>query len=239
MSVACPSFFAALSSGLCRTVDHYCERTSDAWLAEPINALTNLAFLVAGWAAWRLFSRHSALSEDRLLAVVIFVIPVVGLGSFLFHTIATRWAEWGDVIPILIFMLLYLWLAMTRFFDWPLWLKLAIFSTFFFATFGLEAVVPGRVLWGGAMYLPTVAAFLFLGVASARWTGRVQKTFLLAVAVFMLAFTFRTLDTPLCAYLPIGTHFMWHLLNAALLYLLVRAMTLHGSRVGLAVASAK
>ncbi len=239
MSVTCLSFFAALSPGLCRAVDHYCERTSDSWHAEPINALTNLAFLAAGWAAWRLFTRRSALSEDRLLAVVIFVIPMVGLGSLTFHTIATRWAEWGDVIPILIFMLLYLWLAMTRFFGWPIWLKLAIFSTFFFATVGLEAVVPGRVLWGGAMYLPTVVAFLALGVAPARWTGSAQKIFLLAVAVFMLAFTFRTLDTPLCTNLPFGTHFLWHLLNAALLYLLVRAMTLHGSRVRLGAMPAK
>ena len=238
MSLICPSFFASLSPGLCRAVDHYCERTSDAWHAEPINAATNLAFLIAGWAAWRLAVRRSALGEDRLLAMVIAVIPIIGFGSFTFHTLATRWAEWADVIPILIFMLLYLWLAMTRFFGLPIWLKLALLSVFFVATFGLEAAVPGTVLWGGAMYLPTLVALLAMGVAPARWAAGTQRTVLLAVAVFMLSFTLRTLDAPLCAVLPFGTHFLWHVLNAALLYLLTRAAILHGStaRVGATLA---
>lgn len=227
MSLACPSFIASISPDLCRAVDHYCERTSDAWNAEPINAATNLAFLIAGWAAWRLAVRHSALAEDRLLAVVIAVIPIVGFGSFTFHTLATRWAEWIDVIPILVFMLLYLWLAMTRFFGWPVLLKLAILSAFFFATFGLEAAVPGTVLWGGAMYLPTTAAFLAMGMAPNRWAVSARSAFLLAAVVFMLSFTLRTLDAPLCAALPFGTHFLWHILNAALLYLLARTATLH------------
>ena len=234
MSMICPSIFASLNPGLCRAVDHYCERTSEAWHAEPINAATNLAFLIAGWAAWRLAVKHAALGKDRLLAVVIAVIPIIGVGSFTFHTLATRWAEWIDVIPILIFMLLYLWLAMTRFFGWAAWLRVLILSAFFFATFALEFAVPGTILWGGAMYLPTVAAFLAMGLAPTRWVEGAQRSFLLAVSVFMPSFTLRTLDAPLCTSLPFGTHFLWHVLNAALLYLLVRAAILHGSiaRVG-------
>ncbi len=222
-----PSFFASLDANLGRAVDHYCERTIDAWNAEPINAATNVAFLIAGWAAWRLAVRRSALAGDRLLAVIIAVIPIVGLGSFSFHILATRWAEWIDVVPILVFMLLYLWLTMSRFFGWPVLLKLAALSAFFLATFALEAAVPGTVLWGGAMYLPTIAAFLVMGLAPNRWTAGARGSFLLAAALFMLAFTLRTLDAPLCTALPFGTHFMWHVLNAALLYLLVRAAVLY------------
>ena len=48
-----PSFIASLSPGLCRAVDHYYERNRESWHAEPINALTNLAFLAASLAAWR------------------------------------------------------------------------------------------------------------------------------------------------------------------------------------------
>ena len=237
MSLTCPSFIVSLSPGLCRAVDHYCERTGDAWNAEPINAVTNVAFLIAGWAAWRLAVRHSALAGDRLLAVIIAVIPIVGFGSFTFHTLATRWAEWVDVIPILVFMLLYLWLAMSRFFGWPVLPKLAILSAFFLATFALEAAVPGTVLWGGAMYLPTIAAFLVMGLAPNRWTAGARGSFLLAAALFMLAFTLRTLDAPLCTALPFGTHFMWHVLNAALLYLLVRAAILHDPKARAGTAS--
>ncbi len=229
MSLACPSFIASISPDLCRAVDHYCERIGDAWNAEPINAATNVAFLIAGWAAWRLAARRSALDGDRLLAAVIAVIPIVGFGSFTFHTLATRWAEWIDVIPILVFMLLYLWLTMSRFFGWPVMLKLAAVSAFFIATFTLEVAVPGTVLWGGAMYLPTVAVFLAMGVAPRRWTRGARGTFLFSAALFLLAFRLRILDEPLCAALPFGTHFMWHILNAALLYILVRAAILHAA----------
>ena len=43
---------------------------------------------------------HILSGVDNIEALII-ISAVVGLGSFLFHTIATRWAEWGDVLPIL------------------------------------------------------------------------------------------------------------------------------------------
>ncbi|NJN40478.1 MAG: hypothetical protein HC807_06085 [Gammaproteobacteria bacterium] len=33
-----------------------------------------------------------------------------------------------------------------------------------------------------------------------------------------MSLTFRTLDRDLCAAIPLGTHFLWHLLNAVVLY---------------------
>jgi len=51
MSIACPSLIGSQYPELCAAVDHYCERTSSAFDAEPLNALTNAAFLVAAWGA--------------------------------------------------------------------------------------------------------------------------------------------------------------------------------------------
>jgi hypothetical protein len=227
MSAICPAFLAALDPALCRAVDHYCERVGNAWHAEPLNAVTNFAFVVAGWLVWRLATRRMRLAEDRLLTIVIAIIPAIGVGSFTFHTLATRWAEWIDVIPILLFMLLYVWLVMTRFFGWPGRVKLPILLAFLVATLTLEIAVPPSVLWGGAMYLPTIVALLGLAAAPARLVRRVRGSFCLAVPVFLLAFALRTLDAPLCDFLPFGTHFLWHLFNALLAYLLARAAILH------------
>ena len=41
-----------------RAIEMYCERTSAAWDAEPLNAVSNAAFFIAAWAAWRLNQRH-------------------------------------------------------------------------------------------------------------------------------------------------------------------------------------
>jgi len=229
LSAVCPWFILALDPELCRSVDHYCERTGSAFDAEPINALTNLAFLVAGFMAWRLQVAQRDGGGNGFVGSIIFVIPIIGLGSILFHTLALRWAEWGDVVPILVFMLLYLWLVARRFLGWAAWPSGLALSVFFAATLYLEAQIPGSFLWGGAMYLPTVIVLIILALILRRDRPAVGRSFLIAVGIFLMSFTARILDAPLCAHTSIGTHFLWHILNAVLLYLLVRIAILHAS----------
>jgi hypothetical protein len=222
MTLMCPSLIADHFPSLCISVDLYCERCSPALNAEPVNAFSNLAFLVAASAAWCLHARHPNSGGRRLIGYLILVMAAVGMGSFLFHTVATRWAEWGDVIPILAFILLYLWLVMTRFFQSPRWLAVALLLVFFAVTFYLEVGVPSDVLWGGALYLPTLFAIVAAGIVLRSRNPQAGRALLVAAGVFILAFTARTLDVPMCGAFPLGTHFLWHLLNALLLYLLVR-----------------
>jgi hypothetical protein len=41
--------------------------------------------------------RSDTTKDSNLLLVAVGTLPVVAVGSFPFHTIATRWAEWADV----------------------------------------------------------------------------------------------------------------------------------------------
>ena len=100
-------------------------------------------------------------------------------------------------------------------------------AAFFAVTYTLEAEVPGTFLWGGALYLPTVVVLIAVGVHLIRERIPAGRPFLGAVGMFLLSFTARTLDAPLCEIVPIGTHFLWHLLNALLLFLLARIAILH------------
>ena len=229
MSLACPSLIAALFTELCRAVQNYCERTSAALDAEPVNAVTNAAFLIAAWAAWRLQSRHRNAGAAELIRAMALCAAIVGLGSFLFHTVATRWAEWGDVLPILAFMLLFLWAALTCFFGWPVRAKLAALSLFFALTFTLEAVVPGAFLHGGALYAPALLTLIVIAAALSRRRPAAGIAAFAATGVFLLSLTARTLDAPICPAFPLGTHFLWHIFNAVLLYLLIRLVVLYGS----------
>lgn len=221
MSLQCPSIFAE-ASDLCRAIDHYCERTSPDLDAELVNAFTNGAFLVGAIVAWRLQASRPGDRAGFLIRALIVAMAVVGLGSFLFHTVGTRWAEWGDVIPILVFMLLYLWFVLTHLFAWPASWKVPALAVFCIATFSLEAWVPGDVLWGGALFVPTILTFIAIGVMLKRKDHPAANAMIAAIAMFFLAFTARSSDMPVCASFPLGTHFLWHLLNATLLYLLVR-----------------
>jgi len=218
---------ATLLESLSRSVDIYCERTSAAFDAEPLNALSNFAFLIAAYAAWKLRARRPDHSLGGAITALCIIIAVVGLGSFTFHTIATRWAEWVDVIPILVFMIVYCWLILTVFFEWPAWLKAAACLLLFAATFYLEAEEFSPILWGGAMYLPSL--FFMVAAGAGIWlrNAAAGQAFYAAAALFIVSFTARTLDMPLCNDFPIGTHYLWHVFNATVLYLLVRTLILH------------
>jgi Na+-translocating ferredoxin:NAD+ oxidoreductase RnfE subunit len=84
-------------------VDIYCERVSGDFLAEPINALTNLAFILVG-----LFILKGESFSGRILG---FVTILVGLGSLAFHTFATTWAATLDVAFIALFILVFAYLV--------------------------------------------------------------------------------------------------------------------------------
>ena len=98
-------------------IDLYCERTDASFWAEPANALTNVAFLIAAVAAFAQWRRQGECDggRDGPALALIGVVVAVGLGSFAFHTMATRGAMLADVIPIAIFIYGYLLLALRRF----------------------------------------------------------------------------------------------------------------------------
>src|SRR5690606_30823246 len=111
-----PSGGAAMNPSWTEHIFRYCERGQDpAFWAAPLNAISNGAFLVAAVAAGAALARppdtRARLAEWALVALVF----VIGVGSFLFHTFATRLAAITDTAPIGIFMLAYLCFALRRF----------------------------------------------------------------------------------------------------------------------------
>lgn len=226
--LACPSVVAAIDPGLCNAVDHYCERVGPEWYAEPINALTNVAFLLAAAGASYLLDQVKDAEPRRQLALLTYLMALVGLGSLLFHTIGTRWAEWGDVIPITLYLTLYLWIAFTHFFNMRIEWRIALIATIVGATFFAEARISPTVLYGGALYIPIVAALTAIGAVLLRQQPLVGGGVIAATAVFLVSLTVRTLDQPVCDdTFTIGTHFLWHVCNAIVLYILTTVAIVH------------
>src|SRR5687767_9820505 len=100
------------------SLDHYCERTDPSFWAEPLNALSNLGFIVAAWWLWRDAVRQSQVESEILL--LIGWAGATGVGSFLFHTFANTATFWLDVVPILLFVLTYTWVSARRVLRWSL-----------------------------------------------------------------------------------------------------------------------
>lgn len=227
MTVACPGFLVEAAPGLCQTVDAYCERTSDALDAEPLNALTNIGMLIAAWGAARLQRRYPNRDAAALITAMIAAIVAGGVGAFLFHTTATVWAVVLDVLPFLVFMLLVLWLTLTRFFAWSPLSAAAALAAFVAVIVGGGTLVPRGFLPAGAYYLLPLAVLAVVAVILALRRSPAGPSYLAATFVFAAAFAARELDGPLCGAIPSGTHFLWHLLAALLAFILIRAAILH------------
>lgn len=208
-------------------LDTYCERAGSAGLlAEPINLLTNAAFLIAALLAAR---RLAAVPDANLrnswdLGLLVLLLAAIGVGSALWHSIASGWAMLADVIPITLFINLYLlsfgWrvLRLRALALAGLWLGYQVLSL------GLVALAGPALLNGSVAYLPALAFLIGFWWVLRRRADRLAPTVLAACLLFLGSLSFRTLDLALCGVLPIGLHFLWHLLNALLLYLLLRGL---------------
>ena len=77
---------------------------------------------------------------------------------------------------------------------------------------------------GSLVYAPAVIAITGVGVHHYRTRDRARLVLLAAAGILVIAVFFRVIDRAACAALPLGTHFLWHLLTACALYALGRAL---------------
>ena len=221
----------------------YCERGLDGgWWAEPANAASNaaivLAAVMAGVRLWRQGTsgagheggRGPGEAERRWLGLLVALVAVIGLGSFLFHTVATRWAKLADVAPITLFMIAYLVTALRSFLACGWACTGASVVVFLGAGWiaGSATCGDGTACLNGSLgYLPALATLVIVGLAASPETAR-RGLLLGAAATFSVSLALRTLDLSLCASTSLlghrlGTHAAWHILNGVTLYWLLVA----------------
>ncbi|WP_208347535.1 ceramidase domain-containing protein [Pseudaestuariivita rosea] len=204
--------------------DAYCERTDLTYWSEPINAVTNAAFLIAALVMlWRL--RGTRLPLAYLL---VGILAAIGVGSYLFHTHATVWAVTADVVPIALFILVYVFVANYHYLNFGLWAALGAtllfipYAGMMIPIFNLIPITePSAAYWPVPLLILLYAAFL------GQRLPQVSRGLLIGALILIASLTFRTLDEPLCAALPLGTHFMWHILNGIMLGWMIEVYRKH------------
>ena len=195
-----------------RQIDGYCERLGPDYWAEPVNALTNLAFVIAAAIMW---PRVRGLPLAQALCVVL---AVIGVGSWLFHTHATAWAALADVLPILIYILVYIYAANRAYWGLrplPALGLTALFLPYAAATAPLFGMIPG--LGSSAGYAPVPLLIAIYALLLRHRLPQVARGLAIGAGLLIASLIFRTIDEPLCGVVPFGTHFMWHILNATML----------------------
>ncbi len=201
-------------------MDMYCERCGPEFWAEPLNALSNVSFLIAAFLAWRSAKRHRNLSPE--LQILIALAATVGVGSFLFHTFATEWAMYLDVVPILLFQLDFIWLYARR--------QMGLNSTksglllLLLLLSSLPLLALRDVMNGSLSYVPAWMLLTGFGCHHIRQAKSGPWQLLIAAILLFVALVFRTIDQAVCDTLPYGTHFLWHLINGVTFFLVMQSL---------------
>lgn len=211
-----------------RAIDSYCERTDPSYWSEPVNALTNLAFLVAAVWMWR---RH----DDRGSRVLSGILFVIGVGSWLFHTHATAWAAAADSLPILVFSLSYIYLANRDF--WGLGRGVSALGALAFVPYSallgsLFGALPFFEVSAGYWPLPALI-FAYAALLRGR-DAALGRDLAAGAAILCVSLAARSVDLSLCAAFPLGTHFLWHILNAVMLGWMIETRARAVARLGIA-----
>jgi hypothetical protein len=196
------------------SVDIYCERLEASFWAEPINAISNLSFIVAGFFLWRLRSSHS-----KLIATLVILI---GLGSFSFHTFANRLTGLLDVLAIALYLVAFAFLIPKQWSRNSILIQLGsivlLILSIVLAQLLISHLKPALPWLPPGVYLGAWLALIMFALVT-QYSNKAAARFLwLAVIVFPASLLSRQLDLPLCGSIG-GSHWLWHLLNGLTLFL--------------------
>lgn len=190
----------------------FCERRLCAWVVEPSNAWSNLAYVIAGLLIiWQSGNRW----RDARTAIGVGGV-LIGIGSFLFHATGIRVFEIVDVSTMYVISGLGLTFALKRWRGWSDAVALRFFVGCLLGSSALMIVTgnDGILVFGlelGAAVLIEFKLRTRNPPAAGRWMLAVVATFAVALLIWYL-----DLRGPLCApdnHVVTG-HAVWHTLTA-------------------------
>lgn len=194
-------------------IGYYCGRFSDGFAGELQNSLSNIAFVVAaalGFAIWR-----SNAKRDRFQLALVILAALIGVGSFTFHSAPSMLTLQFDLIPIQLFGLAAFFYLARREFELQVLGALLAIAVFFLARQGWVFIAPRGALGGGITHIPTVLLLVGCGIWLSIKGKKIGRHLIIAAGFYAAALATRTADLLVCNSFPLGVHWMWHILTAA------------------------
>ena len=198
----------------------YCETLTGYVLSQPLNAISNVAFLIAAWFAYKCLQDRGA----KRLYVLPILLAFVGISSAWWHITDSHLGDILDTFSIVVFASVAVIILLTRISK----SKPAI-ALSFVALLSLVFTTERSTALNGS--LPYVVLLVGLAIAGSIYIRKFPeaKVWLYSSLVtFFVAIVVRSTDIFLCPSIPFGTHFLWHILVAALGYQLIRLLGFNG-----------
>lgn len=197
----------------------HCERQNTQSFFEPLNSISNAAFLISAYYAHKYIKENKI--QDKNIQKLPYVIGLMGIGSFMFHSFRNQITNYADVIPIYFFIVFSIFIALQKLIKKKS-LVYSLIVTFGIVQLGIYFTLL-NYLYGSINYIATLTTLLILAYAIYRKYGKVLlQPMIFFITIFGVALIFRNIDFIICPYFRIGTHYMWHILIALTTYLGVK-----------------
>ncbi len=193
-------------------------RLDGAWgVAEPFNAVTAALFIaLAVFWAWRLCGRYR---RYPFLALCTPILLAGGIGGTLFHaTRASRIFFLMDVIPISVLALAgagYLAVRLMGHRAWR-WVFPAVGGYLACNILLFQILRMTNLQWRVNLSYALLAGVLLASVVAALWRTQFRHAgWVVAGGIsFTIAWFFRLVDQLMGLFLPMGSHWLWHIFGA-------------------------
>jgi len=192
---------------------------------EPLNTLTNIGFLVAAYLVFRLYWRDRDYKGKRMWDIYFLNLCMIfiGVGSISFHMYPSLYTELADTLFIILFIIVYFTSAMVRITSLSKFQVAVAMMAFVFTTNSLVRYFP-NAMNDSVAYLSSMGALIFIAFYLHIKRRAAATYFLIASVLGMVSLFFRVVDVEVCEEIPFGTHFIWHIMNSILLYILMKQL---------------
>lgn len=195
----------------------YCESGIGLFSTQPVNTISNIAIFISAYSVYQLIKiRHI---KNQIIRVLPLLVVLIGVGSILWHGIPNLLTSFADTLPISVLAIVSFFFLLNKLLT-NKGLVLGIFLLFIL----IEVPFILGILPSFNGFIPYLLVFIFgtfVSVGVARMYNLLAQL-VPVVIIFAIALLFRTIDTTICPTFPIGTHFIWHILNAFAFYWLIR-----------------
>ncbi|MBC7690871.1 MAG: ceramidase domain-containing protein [Methylotenera sp.] len=201
----------------------FCEANLCAWIRQPANTWSNIAFILVGV----LIFKRTRSGSDSHFSGLGWVAIATGIGSFFYHASESRVGAIADYLGMYLGSSYMLTTNIHRFTGWGTRVRILIFWSVTGVTLGLMVFNDelARVVYGFTGFVSCLAlesAIYFRNrntrrAAHYQWLGAVWVCFGFAYLVWKLDEA-RILCNPANHFF--NGHALWHVLNAVALYLL-------------------
>jgi len=188
--------------------------------AELWNTWSNLVIIAFGVAAlWTVWKRSP---RSYGLYWLSFLVAATGVGSFLWHGLREPWALTMDTLPGGMVLLTFVYLWARSFYTFVG--AGAFLALFFGASFLMMSLGRGSLPFFVSL-TPVVIMFAALLINKTKGVSPgLALQGCIVVACALVALTFRSVDGYACEFIPMGTHFLWHMFLSLSAFLGIRLL---------------